>query len=358
MSTSRLPAAARRGFTLIELLVVIAIIAVLIALLLPAVQAAREAARRSACQNNLKQLGLAIHNYHDTFNMFPTGQGGSGSMTCRSDENNHRGSLSIFVMTAPFWEQAAIYNQIMDARPQRFPWNNHSYWNAQFELLRCPSDATNNAPRSSTRGKTNYAWCGGDSLLDGRSDNGTCHSYTQRPTRGIFALFKHHDMGDITDGTSNTIAMSERVRPVANNAYGDVTYEASGMPLACRALLPPNRIYATIATNDAPPGFRWGDGRPWFNGFSTILPPNDASCSTNNSGSDPHWFPGTFTASSRHAGGVQILLADGSVRFISQNIDTGNLATAPPAGNGGAQSPYGVWGALGTRSGGEVVSNF
>ncbi len=107
----------RRGFTLIELLVVIAIIAVLIALLLPAVQQAREAARRTQCKNNLKQFGLALHNYHDTHKVFPPRQGGSGANAGCTSTNCHRGRLSAFVMMAPFYEQTALFNQIMTRSP-------------------------------------------------------------------------------------------------------------------------------------------------------------------------------------------------------------------------------------------------
>ena len=103
-------------------------------------------------------------------------------------------------------------------------------------------------------------------------------------------------------------------------------------------------------------GYRWGDGGAYFSAISTAIPPNGASCFTAATAS--HWNDGVFSASSTHTGGVHALLADGSVRFISENIDAGNQATAFPTPGSGSASPYGTWGALGTRSGGEVIGEF
>jgi prepilin-type processing-associated H-X9-DG protein len=110
-----------------------------------------------------------------------------------------------------------------------------------------------------------------------------------------------------------------------------------------------------VFTGDTINGYRWGDGAAFFAGFSTALPPNKASCFT---AAASHWDPGFFTATSRHVGGVQVLMADGAVRFISENIDAGNQSAAPPAEGGGGLSPYGVWGALGTKTGAETVAEF
>ena len=118
---------------------------------------------------------------------------------------------------------------------------------------------------------------------------------------GAFSRDSSTNLRDLTDGSSNTILMGERVRPVANNAFGEVAEETTGMPLACRALLLPDKSYATtiVASGDTAPGFRWADGAAFFCGFTTILPPNSASCGT--IASEGHWSPGMFAASSRHA---------------------------------------------------------
>lgn len=349
----------RRGFTLIELLVVIAIIAVLIALLLPAVQQAREAARRTQCKNNFKQWGLALHNYHDTYNCFPPRQGGSGSRASSdSGEDDHRGAVNGFVLMLPYIEQAPMFQAIMSANPQRYPWSNVSPWNEKVAILACPSDGTGGEPTdpNRARGQSNYAFCGGDDLMDSNNDNGTAHQYRPKPSRGMFGLYQCYKFGDLTDGTSNTIAISEKQRPARAAELGMVSQNVATTPIQCR----PNYNATTKQvlnpfTSDTAPGYRWGDGRAYFTGFNTIMPPNSVSCFT---AALDHWAPGFWTASSRHTGGVQALMGDGSVRFISQNIDSGNQSATPPANNGNGASPYGIWGALGTRAGGETVSDF
>jgi prepilin-type N-terminal cleavage/methylation domain-containing protein len=366
-STSR-----KRGFTLVELLVVIAIIGILVGLLLPAVQAAREAARRMQCSNNLKQLGLACHNYESTFQRFPARQAGSGTIRSR----DQRLRLSIFVSLLPFYEQTALSNQIQTA--QNAPWANSPWYNAQVPGLICPSDGIplgtdargNNAPN----GRCSYACNGGDNYLSSvvnpseRQDANLSDQARTMTTRGVFGRHDYPTMGSISDGTSNTLMFAERSVPENRLDRGMVMVDAAGsdlttyVPLSCRAYWTGTQYVPTAApfTQDTSPGCRWADGAAFFAAFTTILPPNTALCLLG----DPawqsgggHYAPGIWTPTSQHPAGINSGNCDGSVRFISDSIDAGNLSIVAPAFNSGGMSPYGAWGALGTRSGGEVNMN-
>jgi len=351
-----------RGFTLIELLVVIAIIAILVALLLPAVQQAREAARRSQCRNNLKQYGLALHNYHDVHNTFPYRQGGTSG---GSDWHNSS-RLSANVGLLPFLDQQALYNQFPGAVSPTgavtamgpAPWyssdgghrarnaSEFPAWATRIALFMCPSAPPH--PWMSSHATTNYAFSGGDHPV-------SLHSSTGNP-RGIFGHRSRVRISEITDGSSNTIAMSEKASPTSTTvtslaSVAQSTLTNTSAPSECRALW---RGPALGYSVNAQPwtGARWGDGGTAFTSFSTILPPNSASC-VFSGGNDAG--EGFHSASSHHTGGVHALMADGAVRFISENIDAGNQ-NAVPVNSGLSQ--YGIWGALGTKSGGEVVSDF
>lgn len=342
----------RRGFTLIELLVVIAIIAILIALLLPAVQQAREAARRSTCKNNLKQLGLALHNYHDVFGMFVLRRGGTNTGPI-----NNSSRLSGFVGLLPYMDQAPLFNKISAGDSTNPPfgpsaWTGWSVWNVSIPMLRCPSDGRN---KQIVR-TNNYVFCLGDSAT---SINGTS-------SRGMFPYRNGTRIRDITDGTSNTIAMSEHVRanyaPATSNASRNrVEGVAMGQaprtnPGACMSLASGSGWVSGTSVKGRHGTSLW-DGQAERCAFNTILPPNAPSCAegTNVNADSTH---AALAPSSMHTGGVHALMADGAVRFISSNIDTGNLNTASPSPSALSPSPYGVWGALGTKEGGEVLGEF
>ena len=344
-----------RGFTLVELLVVIAIIGILVSLLLPAVQAAREAARRMQCTNNLKQLGLAMHNYHDTFKVFPPMS--VGTMTEPGWENSWKSNQerhSAFFHMLPFYEQGPLYDQIKAGRPEggmpgivfQGPQSLRPYsaYKVRQPMLMCPSDG--GAPRngwSNDQAAISYMLNVGD-WTDGmvwRTNN-----------RGVFSHFGRNDIGGVTDGTSNTLAMSERtVFQGVQRLHGHYVIIPAGQfrknPQICMAARGPSgTLIGTFPDSHHRTGEAWMSGFPQILGFTTILPPNSPACAT----AKGEWVEGIYPPDSFHPGGVNALRVDGSVNFISDSINTGNLA-APMVSSG--PSPYGVFGALGTKSGGE-----
>lgn len=362
----------RLAFTLVELLVVIAIIGVLVALLLPAVQSAREAARRTSCNNKLKQSALALHNYESTFKTFPSRQMGSGTLNDVSTRPTHCLILAGWAALLPFTEQQALYDQIYSIQIQPFADN---VWTlAQPPHLQCPSDNGKADPNPGrvVRGYSSYGFCNGDDYTgsqafpDERTNFAVASQMLPIKVRGIFGRHSYTRIAEITDGTSNTIALGERSRPNKIYDKGAVAVDASAnpanyVPLSCRALLSGQQYIpsATMFTSDNAPGYRWAAGNAYFAALSTILPPNSANCVFGNSGSiSAHLFPGIWTPTSEHPGGVQVAMSDGSTRFINNNVDSGNLAAVAPNADSGGGSPYGVWGALGSKSGGDAVGDF
>jgi len=348
----------RRGFTLVELLVVIAIIGILIALLLPAVQAAREAARRSQCTNNLKQLGLALHNYHDVHKVFVALKAGTVGTSPWDDGNNTQ--LCGLIPLLPFLEQRALWDQIvaggtLDNGTRANPFG-PAAWRTDYRPFRqqtpaflCPSDPAYGKQNSaSEQAFNNYMFSVGDHINRNAYD---------RPNRGPFAHQYWCSFADITDGSSNTIGMAERSIYTRTGAIkGDGVANLSGIdqnPTLCMATKGQNGMYASGYTihSEKAVGRRWADGRPYWNGITTVLPPNGPTCL----GTANSWEWGIFSPSSYHPGGVNALLMDGSVRFVSETIDTGNLAAPQPGARGGP-SPYGVWGAMGSMAGGESIA--
>jgi prepilin-type N-terminal cleavage/methylation domain-containing protein len=305
----------RSAFTLIELLVVIAIIAVLIALLLPAVQQAREAARRSQCKNNLKQIGLALHNYHDTFGSFPIGATG----TIEGSTYNGGPYLSWAVRILPYVDQAPLYNQVnfnlahaesqvlTDGKPAR---------EHVVTVYRCPSDGFSdvaNVTSSATSvayAQTNYSGSiGSQSTPSSSSSCNPFQSFAESLPGGNIAYARSADsrkisgmfaqsaakvaIRDVTDGTSNTLCVGE-ILPGCHSP----TYFNGWWPSAGR-----------VTTG------------------STLAPINEmTTCERSQRISDPNCTDGTnFNYSwgfkSMHVGGAQFTMVDGSVKFVSENIN-------------------------------------
>jgi len=350
---------------LIELLVVIAIIAILIALLLPAVQQAREAARRTQCRNNLKQYGLALHNYHDAFNRFPSRQSGTGGSAVVAGTTTQRTSFSPNVSLLPYMDGAPIFSRIDGLTSNQRPWDNGSPWqDASPAMFSCPSDPGQISPHGNTRGLMSYAWSSGDSVAHSKTQPNMTVGEALVPvgSRGAFGILVCYNMRDFTDGSSNTVGMAERARALSgNNGRGLVVGMTPITANGCAAFY--NRATQTFnitasPTNDTCPGYRAYAGNSFFAAVNTILPPNSSNCfdTANNPGTSIHWQPGIYSAASYHVGGAHALFMDGAVKFISENIDTGNQSAAIPAPTAGGASPFGVWGALGTKASGEVAS--
>ena len=349
-----------RGFTLIELLVVIAIIAVLIGLLLPAVQSAREAARRIQCTNNLKQLGLAAHNYMDTNGTFPMGDSCARDMSA-ANFKYMRQNFGQFVALSAFFEQGAIFN-CLNTNMTLWNYPNTTVCGLGMSIMWCPSDGNivglrypgeigngwDDCPMPATY--SSYAGNQGPLIYQYDSPN-------LSQTQGIFAHNGNGPMGGtasftpvgisgITDGTSNTMLFGEHahskisasaddyygINPWFSGDTGDTTYSTT---------FPPNffKTYAMYNTaNTNPPQGYWVTKK-------LVARQNN--------------FADTVT--SQHPGGANFCFADGSVKFLKDTINSWNPDSIVVSGGGGSFTyttlpPYGVYQALSTRNGGEVIS--
>jgi prepilin-type N-terminal cleavage/methylation domain-containing protein/prepilin-type processing-associated H-X9-DG protein len=319
-----------RAFTLIELLVVIAIIGVLVSLLLPAVQSAREAARRAQCLNNLKQIGLGLHNYESAVGIYP--------MACALKPGIISETYSTHARILPYLEQGNLFNQI----------NYNLGWSLQTTVAEtyvssfvCPSEAQadRNASGSIRHFPTNYGVNGGTWLMWDPNIN--------KVGDGMFLVNKCIRPSEIRDGLGNTVAFSEikMYQPVLRDG---------GNPSDANILPPSTPAEVVAYGGNFDPTFgnsQWVNGLYIHTGFSTIFTPNTVVSYV--SGGTPYDVGFTssrlglttsgrtyvaFTSRSYHTGGVNALLMDGSVRFVK----------------GSLSQP--IWRALGTRAGGEVVS--
>jgi prepilin-type N-terminal cleavage/methylation domain-containing protein/prepilin-type processing-associated H-X9-DG protein len=305
----------RRRFTLVELMVVIAVIGILVGLLLPAVQAAREAARRMQCTNNLKQLALSLHNYHDAHDRFPFASGGT------TPPSGSPGYSAVSLLL-PYLEQAPLYNSIDFKFPLIAPVNAPARLQ-EIHLFRCPSDRPNPQPQAG--GAINYM-----------ANKGSLHWWSHPSQNGVFIPNVSYKFRDIIDGTSNTAAFCERPLTDGNNGVVNLradVFLGTGDPGSPDEAI--EMCYATDASNLANQ-FPLFMGAPWMNGQHTYLhvdTPNRRSCG---------FYPtkATMPPSSNHTGGVNLSLCDGSVRFVSEGIDRV------------------TWRAIGSRNGGEVIGEF
>jgi prepilin-type N-terminal cleavage/methylation domain-containing protein/prepilin-type processing-associated H-X9-DG protein len=359
----------RRGFTLVELLVVIAIIGILIGLLLPAVQAAREAARRMQCTNNLKQLSLAVQNYHDVNDALPAARallGESGFLhNCNATPGCAAGPFGTVVFLLPYIEQNAIYSELLsyaakDAEPHlTHPWSDASDFpvlGTTIDAFCCPSDANSKSKSTDGHltGRLSYMSSRGDSMWNNnRRPADEDNPAAKTSDRGVFRVGEFMSMASVTDGTSNTVAFSECCsaaqsggREVKGQLIAGLSsmYDGNSRPGPCLALKNGTQL-TQDATTAGWRAQRWADGQILLSGFNTVLPPNSPNCSY---AGDSGW--GVGSVQSNHSGGVNAAFLDGSVHFISETIECGD-AYADAVATG--KSPYGVWGAMGSARGGE-----
>lgn len=378
--------------TLTDLIIVGVVASVGFSLLLPAVLRQRAAARSFHCATNLKTLGLAMHNYHAAFRQLPPGLGGTVG---GEDDTSNQGRLGPTVALTPFLDEQALWEKI--ANPyvspktgKQFPamgpapWYDsaeYTPWLSVFSTLRCPDDtkkqvevperepivvttlAMPELPRGMIGSTTlcNYVFCYGDgTYLMGEMIDVNDADVVRRVRagmRGAFCGNQQMKFRDFVDGLSNTIAMSETITPGENDAKeSHIAQGIKGLSLNPSLCLEAHDGEHADWWN-VRRGSRWADGALAISGFQTVLPPNSPTCLSDLGMEDP-----IASASSRHVDGVHALMLDGRVVYISDSIDCGD-STQPGVSTGedyalpGSQSPYGVWGALGTRASREVLPN-
>jgi len=347
------------GFTLIELVVVLTIIGVLFALSLPAVRTSRESARRMSCSGHLKCLGLALHNYESFYGTLPSAMGGTSGGVLSIDSNH--GRLSGLVSMLPFLEESQMWEEILtgtDVAGVTYPpmgpapWDKtYKNWTREIPTFRCPSAPFDEAEF----GRTNYAFCIGDVATD-----------IHQPTiaRGAFACGLNVRFEDIKDGLSNTIAMGEIGTKLDRKIIGQVATEQAiailRRPSLCFSTLDekhPTKYSESVQLLEDGRGGRWADGAAAYGLFNTIFPPNNASCAVIGAEATD----GYYSSGSHHGGGAHVVMADGSVRFITESIDSGDSTARPLTADqyieSPVPSPFGIWGGLGTATGNEAITD-
>ncbi|QDV50925.1 DUF1559 family PulG-like putative transporter [Gimesia fumaroli] len=311
----------RRGFTLIELLVVIAIIAILIALLLPAVQQAREAARRSTCKNSLKQIGLALHNYHDVHRSYPPGYIARGVTFGQASSFETGSGFAWGTMVLPFMDQAPLYNQLnLDLDASVSP--NIELGDEAIPIFRCPSD-TNQGVFTVSDGSNSYMLASANYV--GIYGYGSLTDDPGDPTdKGILFRNSNIKIRDITDGSSNTIVVGERSHQ----------HQFVGASTVVEA---DSTWYAAIPNVTRPSGMMM---MPVEGSASLILGHVGQGTGMMSMQHPPNTTNHIANFSSKHEGGAHFLLGDGAVRFLSENIH------------------YETFRYLGTISDGNVIGEF
>lgn len=424
------------GFTLLELLVVVGIIGILVGLLLPAVQAAREAARRMSCSNNLKQVALAVTQYHEAFEVLPPH--GTGTFSHANDpKTTNQFRLSFLVSITPFVGQTPVWEAISDELSGEPPANDvfsgdafgmseidmndfdldgnarwtHLYpsmgpapsigsyrpWAMEIPTYRCPSDPGIGLP---ALGRTNYTACLGDAIEgldeglwrhDGSKWSPSGKDTMRATGRGMFVPRMITSFDDVTDGLSNTIMLGEvatdlgdkdtRTAPSLNNGPNQKTGNVNSLDgestqlvegsrgvlddlRFCQSQIDPTRPQfwdssspaIQLPTNTGQGrGYRWADSIALMTSCNTTLPPNSELCFVGDANTI-----GTLPTSSRHQGGCHVAMGDGAIKFITDSIECGDTqGTVTSDGKGrlapGSPSPFGLWGALGTRNQGELI---
>jgi prepilin-type N-terminal cleavage/methylation domain-containing protein/prepilin-type processing-associated H-X9-DG protein len=339
----------RSAFTLIELLVVIAIIAVLIGLLVPAVQKVREAANRASCQNNLKQIGLALHNYQSGRRRLPSLFPGTIKAPY-TQQPAYFWTWGVLAQLNPYLEQTAIYNRMnLDEPMYLLPTltispDNQFAVQQSIKLFLCPSDTMMPMPGAygvPTLGPVNYVACTGSGATAGGPPYGSPWD-----ADGIFRAGVNGSFAEITDGLSNTAAFSESILgdgPTVQSgpSPGDPRKVYAYLP-APPGLTPDGCATANVWNYENPRGYLWASGEIRCASYNHYYTPNspryDCVSLITTLGQQRYTAVGFKAARSNHSGGVNLLLADGSVRFVTDGIDV-----------------Y-TWRALSTRSGGEVLN--
>ena len=372
----------KRGFTLIELLVVIAIIGVLVSLLLPAVQSAREAARRAQCVNNLKQIGIALHNYETAHSAFPPGRmtpdrllnGSVGTSYTNYNPfngtvspNSWTGFFSVHCHLLNYLEQVPAFNAMNFQVPNKSAimsgggvtvssQNYTAFALAQATFL-CPTDSNNNGTGVA---ENNYRYnFGGSTPYAGAVADNTQTTYTKESRgNGAFSIGVSTKIADFRDGTSNTVVFAERTRGTGQNMATDLpgrsdivtwpnrsrTFTVDQLFNDCQAYQPAVSSFNFSSMGRFLPGSDFANGWPfaWYSAtmYNHVAPPNwrGQDCGNWSAIADTPGEHAIVSARSEHPGGANALFGDGSVRFVKDSVDVA------------------AWRAIGTRNGGEAVS--